>query len=289
MTHFKKPAVRMRRLLLATTAAMITASSGACTLRDGTGHGVVAVVARDYGFEIEDPEGIRPGITELELRNEGEEAHQLSLARLKDGVDAAQFALALTGTGHGNPVELVEFIGGPNHVAPGKTEVSYVELYPGEYVMICFIPSHDGVPHLAKGMMASFRVSGDRSLAVAPTPDEHVKLTDYGITMAAEIDGDAVLEVENAGAEPHELALLELDGSMTAEEALAQLVSDHAAGNKPTTTIPVAGGAAMVSPGRTTLAKVDLKAGRYLAVCYAPTPDGTPHFELGMTKEVRVR
>lgn len=289
MTNLKPSTPRIRWLLSATTAVVLTLSSAACAAGSGSSMNVVTVIARDYGFDIQDAEDIRPGISQLELRNEGEEAHQLSLARLKEGVDAAQFTAALAGVEDGDPAELVEFIGGPNHVAPGETEVSYVELDAGEYVMICFIPSHDGAPHLAKGMMASFRVSGDRSDAVAPSADVHVKLNDYGITMPAAIDGDAVLEVRNEGQEPHELALLELVGGMTAGEALAQVVKDHAAGNKPTTAIPVAGGAAMVSPGRTTLAKLRLGRGRYLAVCYVPTSDGKPHFELGMTKEVRVR
>jgi uncharacterized cupredoxin-like copper-binding protein len=115
-----------------------------------------------------------------------------------------------------------------------------------------------------------------------------VKLTDYGITMPRQLAGDAVLEVNNQGQEPHELALISLPTGVSMADALRELHEDHAQGNKPTS-MPVAGGAAVVSPGQTAIVRLNLDAGRYLAVCYVPGPNGKPHFEHGMATEFTVR
>jgi hypothetical protein len=38
-----------------------------------------------------------------------------------------------------------------------------MNLTPGNYALICLIPSPDGVPHVAKGMMVPIEVAGTSS------------------------------------------------------------------------------------------------------------------------------
>lgn len=280
-----RPALRAGLAAFGLGAALM---AGACSdSSSASSTGRLQVVATDFAFEIEDRSALRPGLVELSLHNAGSESHQLTLGRLRDGVEASAFEAALLGGG-GDPLQLVDFIGGPNHVAPGQAETSFVELESGEYVMICFIPSHDGTPHLVKGMTASFTVDGERRDVEPPAADARVELRDHAVSMPPVVDADAVLAVENDGKEAHELAIIELPDGVSAAEAVQELQRDHAAGNKPTS-MPVAGGAAVLSPGQETLVRLDLGAGRYLAVCYVPGAEGKPHFELGMATEFTVR
>jgi hypothetical protein len=50
-------------------------------------------------------------------------------------------------------------VGGVATLDPGLTAQFSADLTPGDYGMICFIPdAKDGKPHLAHGMMKSFKV-----------------------------------------------------------------------------------------------------------------------------------
>ena len=44
---------------------------------------------------------------------------------------------------------------------PGQTGWAHLDLTPGDYVAVCFIPSaaHEGKPHFALGMVKGFTVS----------------------------------------------------------------------------------------------------------------------------------
>ena len=49
--------------------------------------------------------------------------------------------------------------GGPTGVQPGEARSTTSNLTPGHYVFLCFVQSADGVPHLAKGMIAPLEVT----------------------------------------------------------------------------------------------------------------------------------
>ena len=47
-------------------------------------------------------------------------------------------------------------------MVPGGPSDVLVSLEAGQYVLLCFVTSADGVPHLAKGMMRPLTRRGDR-------------------------------------------------------------------------------------------------------------------------------
>lgn len=108
---------------------------------------------------------------------------------------------------------------------------------------------------------------------------------DYGFdapdTLVA---GRTELQLTNRGAELHHAALLRLDAGKTLADFLAALK----AGGPPPAWAHDAGGPNAPAPGATSAAVVDLRAGRYLLVCFIPSPDGTLHVMKGMVRAITV-
>lgn len=118
---------------------------------------VVEVVGTEYAFEGV-PETVPAGPVAFRLTNEGEEEHELALGKLVEG-KTMEDVLAV----EGDPVEagVVEELLG-NVWTPGGETSGYlnVELEPGTYGFVCFVPSaEDGQPHAAHGMTATFTVA----------------------------------------------------------------------------------------------------------------------------------
>lgn len=113
---------------------------------------VVPVAASDYAFEmLATPEA---GAVSFVITNEGEELHEMILARLA-GDTTVDEALASE-----DPVVegLVEEAGFAGSIAAGAEAVINADLTSGRYVAVCFIPAPDGLPHSEKGMIAEFTV-----------------------------------------------------------------------------------------------------------------------------------
>lgn len=112
---------------------------------------VVDVKMTEYRFGF-DPARLRPGRVLFKARNEGRLSHQMVLVAL--------------------PPELppiVEQLNAPERKAvtqvarfppkrPGTTAAFAVDLQPGRYALICFVPDPDGKQHGAKGMASEFRI-----------------------------------------------------------------------------------------------------------------------------------
>jgi hypothetical protein len=137
---------------------------------------VVTVVAHEYGFEA--PKSIAAGTVTFHLVNRGKELHHLWLARLDQG-KTADDAVAAFKAG-GPPPSWIVDVGGPNAPVPGGSFDATVTLAPGNYLMMCMIPSPgDNTPHVMKGMMAPLTVTGTAAAATEPEADVTVKLVDY--------------------------------------------------------------------------------------------------------------
>ena len=73
-----------------------------------------------------------------------------------------------------------EELGAPGHVLqPGQDQALTVDLDPGNYVMLCFLPTEgEGTPHFAKGMVGGFEVADEAADVEAPEADATIILGD---------------------------------------------------------------------------------------------------------------
>lgn len=261
-----------------------TASSNAAVQTAAATPAVITVTAKEYGFDA--PDQVAAGVTTMRLVNNGRELHHAQLVKLDEGKTMADVAQALKNPGP--PPAWVKFVGGPNAVPPGKTSESTSVLSPGNYVYLCFIPSSDGVMHAAKGMVKPFTVSAgtDTTKAALPASVTTIKMLDYDYQLSQPLaPGRHTIRVENAGPQPHELALLKL--------APGKTVADFAAWDKggmkgPPPAEPVGGVVALDKGGDATFT-ADLAAGDYALMCFIPDgKDGKPHYAHGMMKPIKV-
>ena len=137
---------------------------------------------RDYGFE--GPAQIQAGSTLFSLDNQGKELHHLVLVRLEQGRTYDSLLAALRKPGP--PPAWMYLAGGPNAAAPNANSNATLKLIEGHYAVLCLIPSADGVPHMAKGMIAPLEVTADSGPpAREVAADITITLTDYGFDLSS--------------------------------------------------------------------------------------------------------
>src|SRR5438552_17132654 len=209
----------LRRLALASLAA-----AAACTQQPPrpAGRNVVTITATDYAFGM--PDTIPAGLTTFRLVNQGKELHHASLVRLGEGKSAADFqaGLAAAMKSHAPPPSWMTFPGGPNAVTLGDTGVATQMLEPGSYVLVCWIPSLDGVPPVMKGMMHPPAVTAGAApspAAAEPPAEVTLKPTGCDIQLSQPLTaGKHVVRVENTGAQPHEIVIAALPPGKTLQD-----------------------------------------------------------------------
>lgn len=243
---------------------------------------VVTITATEYSFDA--PDTIPAGLTTLRLVSSGKEMHHATFVKLDDGKSFEDFKQAMQK--EGPPASWMIFAGGPNPPRPGGTTEETQFLEPGNYAVVCFVPSADGVPHLAKGMMRPITVApATGAAAAAPVPDVTVKLKDYAFETSKPLTaGKHIIRIENTGPQTHELVLVRLAPGKTVEQ-LASWVEKM---DGPPPGEPL-GGVAPIHPGGYGFITVDLTPGEYGFLCFVPdSKDGKPHVAHGMMQQFTV-
>ena len=275
----------MRTLCVIGTLAL-TIAACARKVAPPAGPNVVTVVATDYAFGA--PDTIPAGLTTLKMLNQGQEPHQAVVVgasgRTWDEIRAAMMS-------PGAMAPWLSFPGGPGVVVGGDSANATARLEPGNYFIVCFLPSPDGVPHVAKGMV--------RRLVVAPAPltasvppaepkaDVVATLSDHAFTLSTPLTaGTHTIRVENAGPQLHELNIERLAPG----KRLADVLRWMARGMKGAPLTRPVGGFEGPSVGAAGWFTVTLAPGRYLLICYVPdAKDGKPHLLHGMVQEITVK
>ncbi len=237
----------------------------------------IFIKATDFSFEV--PKEVEGGLVTVTMENDGAELHHLQLARLRDGVTLDQVQKVLAEGPEEALFSLLEWVGGPSIVSPGGRSQVVLHLPEGQYLFICFLPSPDGVPHFAKGMVVPLTVTAGRAERAEPQADVSVTLTDFAFTMPAQVKaGKQIWKVTNKGAQPHEIPIARLMPGRTLQDALRFLQAPEGA-----PPFEYVGGLQAIDSGRTGWAVLDLPAGDYIALCFVPDPaSGKAHIELGM-------
>lgn len=244
------------------------------------GPNVVTVTASDYTFDA--PAEIPAGLTAIRLVNKGPSLHHIQLMRLEGEKTLEDFLAALKGE---RPPTWATPAGGPAPPEVGSTTTSIEALEPGNYALICFIPAEDGMPHVMKGMSRALKVVGPSRAASEPEADIVVKLVDYDFELSRPLTpGKHTIRVENAGPQPHEIAIVRLNPGKKPADFTAWGMKP--VGPPPGTTH---GGVSGIMPGTHSFIEVDLPPGDYGLLCFLPdAKDGKPHFVHGMSKQTKV-
>ena len=109
----------------------------------------------DYDFELSKP--LTAGRYTIRIENAGPQEHEVAIVKLEAGKEPMD--LARWGEKQvGKPP--ATFHGGVSGIMPGDTAFVEVDLTPGEYGLICFVPDHkDGKGHYHHGMAKKVTVS----------------------------------------------------------------------------------------------------------------------------------
>ena len=114
-----------------------------------------AVSMVDFGYTM--PKTLPAGRSTLKVVNDGKQWHEISVMRLAPGKTIEDVKRYLSGPPDGPPPG--EPVGGMQGLEPGASGYMTLDLQPGEYVGLCFIPDPaSGKPHVHLGMIAAFTV-----------------------------------------------------------------------------------------------------------------------------------
>lgn len=274
----------MKRLMAVVLIGLLALTLYACQPVTNTGADMGAAAAmpelmihaHDFTYDL--PEQVAAGIIRISLMSDGKEPHHAQLARLNDGVTQEQFLAALQ-EGEEAMFPLVSFAGGPAPIDAGGSQSVLMELAAGNYVVLCFVPSADGMPHMAKGMIGFFEVVAGENRTAAPIADATVEMLDFSYKLPEDIQaGKQLWSVVNRGEQLHEINLMKLAEGKTMDDVMAWVMQP--AGPPPFMNV---GGFQGINPGATGWMELDLAAGEYIAICHIPDPaTGKAHEELGM-------
>jgi uncharacterized cupredoxin-like copper-binding protein len=273
-------------LLLALVAGVLSgcggsdagAASGPVTVVAQPPSSDVTITATDYTFEASS-ERIAAGRVRLTLNNKGTEAHQVQLGRVEPGTTVDSFVHEYHHHGAATAEKLLEWQTGVNGVEPGRSATVVGDVEPGHYLMVCFVPGHDGVSHIDKRMVVPIEVVDGGEPVAKPAPEGEVVIEDYAIAMPKGFDGNGTFAVRNAGPADHELILMRFkDG-----KDLNDLIAWSDAGSKGDAPVTYEGGVGTIPAGETSFIDWHLQPGRYFALCMLTGPTGQAHALMGMT------
>ena len=115
------------------------------------------IVTKDYDFGLGDDAIIEAG--EYEFINDGPQPHEVVIYAPAEGktVEDVMAFFSSAAPPEGPPPQVGK--GGVAAISPGVRNIADLDLEPGDYVFVCFIPDvADGAPHFTKGMIQTVSV-----------------------------------------------------------------------------------------------------------------------------------
>ena len=157
--------------------------------------------------------------------NEGRDLHHIQFLKLLQGKSAADFRAAIAADPSRLPSR-VQYAGGPNAHLPGSQASATVNLTEGDYVLMCWIPDKNGVPHVALGMQKALFVRGGKPTKVsgAKAPITIAQI-DYQFILSKRIEAGlhTIRSPKPWRAAHTELVVVKLAPGATVQDAIALL------------------------------------------------------------------
>ena len=134
---------------------VVVPATGKSSRARPTNGATTTMTLSDYDFTLSAP--LRAGQQQIRVRNTAAQSHEVFVVRLDAGrtpADILQWIEKHDGPPPGLP------LGGTTGIAPGGENILSVDLEPGEYALLCFIPdAKDGKMHVLHGMMKQVTVA----------------------------------------------------------------------------------------------------------------------------------
>ncbi len=226
-------------------------------------------------------------MTRMRLANEGQELHHQQLIKLPEGTSSDDL-LAAFAQGPGSPPPPgIESAAGVSVLAPGGSGTATLNLQPGNYVMLCFVPNAEGVPHFALGMAATLTVTeATGPLAAELDSDLTVDMSDFAYSLSEPITaGVRTIRVTNRGAQDHEAFLVQLASGATVMDFMAPF---EPGAEGPPPGLPL-GEFQSIANGGSGFFTADFAPGNFALVCFVEDVNtDAPHAVLGMIEEFTI-
>lgn len=286
----------MRRHLLviaATVIGLILIADRPVPVEAASKAVIQEVTFETVGMSFKGPESVPAGLTLIQIVNKGTDFHHVQLIRLTDGKTAEDFTTAVK-TAPFDPMgpaaapAWVHFIGGPNGAIPGESATAVMNLEPGNYVLICFIPDSKGVAHAAQGMMKALKVTGVADPGVSePKATINITAMDFKFAPDSAIAaGTQTIRFNNAGTQPHEVLVVQLPPDKSVKDFAAAFEPGHSG---PPPGKPIAGMTG-VDKGGHAFFTAKFEPGHYGLICFfMDEMKKAPHFALGMMQDFIVK
>jgi hypothetical protein len=215
--------------------------------------GAIEVKGAEYAFLM--PEEAEGGVVSFETSNIGKEVHEYALGRLDEGKTLADVMKALEQEQR-DPPTWFEDVGGVPVLSQGEEITITRDLEPGTYVMLCFLPSPKGVPHVNLGMVKSFELVGDSGREL-PEPDAVIAAKSGTYEIPAIEAGRQTLELRNADTKEREFFLVSFKPGKTLQDIDAW----GEGGFKGPAPGTFHGAMQTIPPGTSVFLEIDLKPG----------------------------
>jgi hypothetical protein len=245
---------------------------------------IVTVHASEFAFTA--PKTAPAGTITFRMVNDGKQLHHVSIIKLLHGRTVSDFVESMKKPGP--PPAWAVAVGGPNAAVPGRSSDATLTLEPGNYALVCFVPSPgDPTPHVMKGMISALTVTPSSAPSVDVPADVNISLSDYKFALSKPLTaGRHMIRVTNDAVQDHEVLFIKLPPGTTAA-GVAEWVEAGMKGPPPA--MPI-GGVSPIARGRSNTIALDLTPGTYGMVCFLPdAKDGKAHSTHGMTAQFEVK
>lgn len=218
------------------------------------------ITMNDYSFTADGE--ARPGPLTLNYSNEGSEIHHAILGKLDQGKDLADVQAFLNKGFDGEPPAW--FADDPidmELVSPGQTSGVVFDAQEGTYVLLCFMPTPEGEPHVGHGMVQTFEVSGSGE-TTQPVADADISLSESAVESSELAAGPSVVDVTNDGKAPAQFFVTAIEPGAE----LKDIDTWFEKGQKGPAPAQFFGGTNEIQPGSTSTFVLSLEPGTYTAM-----------------------
>jgi hypothetical protein len=278
-----------RRLLAALAVLVLPFSVAACGDDDegaGSGAGEEAKQPATAAFaatgtrnkvKLTGPSSVEAGLVRITFKNSAKGEHGVQLIRIAGGHTAAEALKAGEAWGDkGKPLaSWITLEGGVTTTPEGKTFTAVQNLKPGKYVAF----------DLDTNARTEFEVTGTGSAELPAAPGS-IQAVDYSFTSSGLKAGTNKVRFTNAGKEPHFAVGIKIKPGKTIADVRTFFRTEK--GEEPVDE-RVSFSTGVLDGGRSQVADIQLRTGKYALLCFVPDrKGGPPHAFKGMISEAVV-